>query len=272
MHWLESDSRPDGAWSVPFDGISIDHKVVPMKTYPEAPQAEAYDSRSLRTVSIRSGPKTSILISQTSRKYVLPDAMVDSLMDEVPGAVKWIYSNENETSNHNYTIWEVPCDARNRIALTLGRRNFVLRPGDWTFTTHERCFSEFAYMSENGPPQIGTRFLGAYYTLWNLDPPEVGIMRLNRDLPAAREVNPPEEATAGGGGELNLVGPVASLGIVKATLPYSKYRRHSTDSYVLLVIGISLSVYCVYRLWRRRKIPLSPRSPRYTPLSKEIPV
>lgn len=274
VHWLESDELPDGSWSVQFDGVMIDGKIVPMKTYPEAALPSSFvDSTSFRTTSIRSGPKTSILIDKTARKYVLPDAMVDGLMDEVEGAVKWLYDGPT-----NRTIWEVPCEARNRIVLKLGAKDYSLRPDDWMFTSHSRCFSEFAYLSESegGQAQLGTRFLEAFYTLWNLNPPEVGLMRLDRDRPPPRTVPPPPGHSFGAASadDLHLSGPVASLGLAEAFFPPSSRRRDS-HSYVLIVLGVCASAYCLLRLWRRGRItlsPLSPRSPRYSPLSKELPV
>lgn len=267
VHWLESDARPDGAWSVQFDGVSIDRKIVPMKTYPEATVPEE-DSTAFRTTSIRSGPRTSILLDKTTRKFVLPDAMVDGLMDEVKGAVKRVHEPSNRT------VWEVPCDSRNRIVLKLGTRDFRLRPDDWIFTTNNLCFSEFAYLSESGgQAQLGTRFLEAFYTLWNLNPPEVGLMRLDRDLPSPSAAPPPaghafETLSAE---DLGLSGPVSSLGLAKAYFP-STYHPHGTQYYVLVVLGICASVYYVVKLWRRGRMPFSPRSPRYSPLSKELPV
>lgn len=268
MHWLESDSRPDGAWSVQFGGVSIDGKIVPMKDYPEATLPEE-DPTAFRTTSIRSGHRTSILVDKTSRKYVLPDAMVDGLMEEVGGAVKW------EFGASNHTIWEVPCDSRNSIALKLGMKDFRLRPDDWTFTSSSRCFSEFAYLSESlsGQPQLGTRFLEAFYTLWNLNPPEVGLMHLDRNLPSPRTETPPagSDLHTLAGEDLDLSGPVPSLGLAKAYLPPS-HQRSGTRYYFLIVFGICTSVYCVFRLWRRGKMPFSPKSPRYSPLAKELPV
>ncbi|EKC98071.1 hypothetical protein A1Q2_07617 [Trichosporon asahii var. asahii CBS 8904] len=268
VHWLESDSRPDGAWSVQFDGISIDGKIVPMKDYPEATLPEE-DSTAFRTTSIRSGSRTNIFIDKTSRKYVLPDAMVDGLMDEVEGAVKWGYG----PSNH--TIWEVPCEAKNRIELKLGMRDYRLRPDDWMFTTDNRCFSDFAYLSESktGQTQLGTRFLEAFYTLWNLNPPEVGLMRLDPGLPSPRTEPPPTGHVFNTliDETLHLTGPIPSLGLARAGFQPAK-QSPSTQYCFLVVFGVCASVYCVFRLWRRGKMPFSPRSPRYSPISKELPV
>lgn len=233
--------------------------------YPEA-SAPDEDPTAFRTTSIRSGSRTTILVDKSSRKYVLPDAMVDGLMDEVEGAVKW----EHGPSNH--TIWEVPCESKNRIVVKLGTMDFRLRPDDWMFSTNNRCFSEFAYLSESGgEAQVGSRFLEAFYTLWNLNPPEVGLMRLNRDLPSPRTERPPPGLDALSAEDLELSGPIPSLGLATAYFPVTN-ERHGMQNYLLVVLGACASVYCVFRLWRRGKMPFTPRSPRYSPLSKELPV
>lgn len=188
-------------------------------------------------------------------------------MQEVKGAVKWIYGGPSS----NHTVWEVPCNSKNKVVLKLGLRDYELRPDDWTFATRSRCFSEFAYLSESGrEAQLGTRFLEAFYTLWNLNPPEIGLMHLRPELPhpsqAPIEASGPGHDAAASIDELRLHGPVPPLRDAAAYRPSN--TRYTAPSYALVVLGFCLSAYCLFRLWRRVGGSLSLRAPMSAEASK----
>lgn len=95
----------------------------------------------------------------------LPAAALDGMMKGVAGAKKWTQGDE--------AVWTVPCDTQAKLEVGLEGTSVSLAPEDWIANEGETCRALLS--ATDGRPWLGTPFLSAVYSVWDVETPRLGI-------------------------------------------------------------------------------------------------
>lgn len=95
----------------------------------------------------------------------LPAAALDGFMKSISGAQKWTQGEE--------VVWTLPCDTSSKLDIGLENITVSLAPEDWIAKEGSTCRALLTAAS--GRPWLGTPFLSAVYSVWDLEGRRIGF-------------------------------------------------------------------------------------------------
>lgn len=160
----------------------------------------------------------------------LPPAALDGLMKGITGAQKWTQGED--------VVWTLPCDTASKLDIGLENITVSLAPEDWIAKEGSTCRALLS--AATGRPWLGTPFLSAVYSVWDLEERRIGFAPVkagarveNKDFnegsaPARQSAEPvttgktyPNAAKAGGSNGAAVAKPAflaVALGALAAVL------------------------------------------------------
>lgn len=95
----------------------------------------------------------------------LPPAALDGFMKSISGSQKW-------TQGEN-VVWTLPCDTSSKLDIGLENITVSLAPEDWIAKEGTTCRALLT--AATGRPWLGTPFLSAVYSVWDLESKRIGF-------------------------------------------------------------------------------------------------